>query len=108
MHSVLYDISTICNLHNSLNPYFVSILKYNISWKKNEILFALCISLYVFHSMHFTIYISQYAFHSMQFQVCIAEYAFHRMHFTECISHNAFHSMHSLKTFFFTSKYVDN
>ena len=51
MHSVLYIIYAICNIHNSGNSYFVGIFKYKVSQKKIKILFTICILLYAFHYM---------------------------------------------------------
>ena len=55
MHSVIYDIYTLCNIHKSENSYFVRIFKYKISQKEkpniiHTMLFIICLSLYTFHA----------------------------------------------------------
>ena len=71
MHSVLYDIYTLCNIHNSENSHFVRIFKCKGSQREET---------NIFHNIPFTIYISQYeishyALHSMHFKVGTSQYS---------------------------------
>ena len=79
MHSFLYDIYALCNIHNCKNPYFGKNVKLKVPQKKEETNY----SHYLFLYTPFTIYISHYALHSMHFTVCTSQYAFHSMKFTE-------------------------
>ena len=85
MHSVLYDIYVLWNIHQSENSYFERIFKYKVSQKTEQ---------NIIHNMRFIICLSQYALKSMPFTVCTSQYALHSMHFTICTSQYAFRTMY--------------
>ena len=101
VHSVLYYIYAIWNIHHSENLNDLRNFEYkdfqkidqNNIYKMSFIMhFTICTSQYALHRTHF-LYALPYALQSMHFTVCTLHYALYTMHVTLWISQYVFHIM---------------